>query len=97
MTGRIERGKIKTGEDVEIVGLRDTQKTTCTGVEMSKILVSVKLVILFSICASLSFLFIALSFGKVINFFPIIAHFCFYHYFFGILLFLFTLPITFFL
>ena len=34
VTGRIERGKIKTGEDVEIVGLRDTQKTTCTGVEM---------------------------------------------------------------
>ena len=34
VTGRIERGVIKVGEEVEIVGLRDTQKTTCTGVEM---------------------------------------------------------------
>jgi elongation factor Tu len=34
VTGRIERGIIKVGDDVEIVGLRDTQKTTCTGVEM---------------------------------------------------------------
>jgi elongation factor Tu len=34
VTGRIERGRIKVGEEVEIVGLRDTQKTTCTGVEM---------------------------------------------------------------
>ncbi len=33
-TGRIERGVVKVGEPVEIVGLRDTQKTTCTGVEM---------------------------------------------------------------
>jgi elongation factor Tu len=33
-TGRIERGKVKVGETVEIVGLRDTQKTTVTGVEM---------------------------------------------------------------
>jgi elongation factor Tu len=33
-TGRIERGTIKVGEDVEIVGLRDTQKTVVTGVEM---------------------------------------------------------------
>jgi elongation factor Tu len=33
-TGRIERGLIKVGEEVEIVGLRDTQKTVCTGVEM---------------------------------------------------------------
>ncbi len=33
-TGRIERGKVKVGETVEIVGLRDTQKTTITGVEM---------------------------------------------------------------
>ncbi|USO01949.1 MAG: elongation factor Tu [Alphaproteobacteria bacterium] len=33
-TGRIERGVIKVGEEVEIVGLRDTQKTTVTGVEM---------------------------------------------------------------
>jgi len=33
-TGRIERGLIKVGEEVEIVGLRDTQKTTVTGVEM---------------------------------------------------------------
>ena len=34
VTGRIERGKVKVGEEVEIVGIRDTQKTTCTGVEM---------------------------------------------------------------
>ncbi|MEE4241600.1 MAG: elongation factor Tu, partial [Desulfopila sp.] len=33
-TGRIERGVIKVGEEVEIVGIRKTQKTTCTGVEM---------------------------------------------------------------
>ncbi len=33
-TGRVERGIIKVGETVEIVGLRDTQKTVCTGVEM---------------------------------------------------------------
>jgi elongation factor Tu len=34
VTGRIETGIIKVGEEVEIVGLRDTQKTICTGVEM---------------------------------------------------------------
>jgi elongation factor Tu len=34
VTGRIERGVIKVGEEVEIVGIRDTQKTTVTGVEM---------------------------------------------------------------
>jgi elongation factor Tu len=34
VTGRIERGTVKTGEDVEIVGLGDTKKTVCTGVEM---------------------------------------------------------------
>ena len=34
VTGRVERGVIKVGEDIEIVGLRPTQKTTCTGVEM---------------------------------------------------------------
>jgi elongation factor Tu len=33
-TGRIERGSIKTGEEVEIVGIKDTRKTVCTGVEM---------------------------------------------------------------
>lgn len=33
-TGRIERGKVKTGEEVEIVGIQDTRKTTVTGVEM---------------------------------------------------------------
>jgi elongation factor Tu len=33
-TGRIERGVVKVGEEVEIVGMGDTQKTTCTGVEM---------------------------------------------------------------
>ena len=34
VTGRVERGVIKVGEEVEIVGIRDTQKTVCTGVEM---------------------------------------------------------------
>ena len=34
VTGRIERGKIKVGEEAEIVGLKDTQKSVCTGVEM---------------------------------------------------------------
>jgi elongation factor Tu len=34
VTGRVERGVIKTGEEVEIVGIRPTQKTVCTGVEM---------------------------------------------------------------
>ena len=34
VTGRIDRGVIKVGDEVEIVGLRDTQKTICTGVEM---------------------------------------------------------------
>ena len=34
VTGRIERGIVKVGEEVEIVGLRDTQKTVVTGVEM---------------------------------------------------------------
>ncbi|WP_192484784.1 MULTISPECIES: elongation factor Tu [Cysteiniphilum] len=34
VTGRVERGVIKVGEEVEIVGIRDTQKTTVTGVEM---------------------------------------------------------------
>ena len=36
VTGRIERGKMKVGEDVEIVGFRETRKTCCTGVEMFK-------------------------------------------------------------
>jgi len=34
VTGRIERGVVKVGEEIEIVGIRDTTKTTCTGVEM---------------------------------------------------------------
>jgi elongation factor Tu len=34
VTGRVERGVIKVGEEIEIVGIRTTQKTTCTGVEM---------------------------------------------------------------
>ena len=34
VTGRIERGVINVGEEIEIVGIRDTQTTTCTGVEM---------------------------------------------------------------
>jgi len=34
VTGRVERGVVKVGEEVEIVGIRETRKTTCTGVEM---------------------------------------------------------------
>ena len=34
VTGRIEAGVVNVGEEIEIVGIRDTQKTTCTGVEM---------------------------------------------------------------
>jgi elongation factor Tu len=34
VTGKVEQGVINTGDEIEIVGLRDTQKTTCTGVEM---------------------------------------------------------------
>ena len=34
VTGRVERGVVKVGEEVEIVGIKDTSKTTCTGVEM---------------------------------------------------------------
>lgn len=34
VTGRVERGVIKVGDEVEIVGIKPTQKTTCTGVEM---------------------------------------------------------------
>jgi elongation factor Tu len=36
VTGRIEQGKIRVGEEIEIVGIRPTVKTTCTGVEMFK-------------------------------------------------------------
>jgi elongation factor Tu len=34
VTGRVERGVVKVGEEVEIIGIKDTSKTTCTGVEM---------------------------------------------------------------
>ena len=34
VTGRVEQGMVKVGEEIEIVGLRATTKTTCTGVEM---------------------------------------------------------------
>jgi elongation factor Tu len=34
VTGKVEQGVINTGDEIEIIGLRDTQKTTCTGVEM---------------------------------------------------------------
>lgn len=36
VTGRIEKGRINVGEEIEIVGIRETTKTTCTGVEMFK-------------------------------------------------------------
>jgi elongation factor Tu len=34
VTGRVERGIIKVGDEIEIVGIKETTKTTCTGVEM---------------------------------------------------------------
>ncbi|MEP1208063.1 MAG: elongation factor Tu [Rhizobiaceae bacterium] len=34
VTGRVERGVVNVGDEIEIVGVKDTQKTTCTGVEM---------------------------------------------------------------
>ena len=34
VTGRVERGIVKVGEEIEIIGIKETQKTTCTGVEM---------------------------------------------------------------
>ena len=34
VTGRVERGIVKVGEEIEIVGIKETTKTTCTGVEM---------------------------------------------------------------
>ena len=34
VTGRVERGIIKVGEEIEIVGIKETETTTCTGVEM---------------------------------------------------------------
>ena len=41
VTGKVEQGQVKVGEEIEIIGLRATQKTTCTGVEMfRKLLVS---------------------------------------------------------
>jgi elongation factor Tu len=36
VTGKVEQGVVKVGDEVEIVGIRNTQKTTCTGVEMFK-------------------------------------------------------------
>ena len=35
-TGRIERGQVKVGEEVEIIGIKPTRKSVCTGVEMFK-------------------------------------------------------------
>lgn len=34
VTGRIERGRVKVGEEIEVIGLKDTAKTTVTGIEM---------------------------------------------------------------
>ena len=42
VTGRIERGVIKVGEEVEIVGIRDTQKSVVTGVEMFRKLLGLR-------------------------------------------------------
>ena len=47
VTGRVERGVINVNEEIEIVGVKDTQKTVCTGVEMfRKLLIKVKQVIM---------------------------------------------------
>jgi elongation factor Tu len=35
-TGCVERGIVRTGDELEVVGIQATQKTTCTGVEMFK-------------------------------------------------------------
>ena len=51
VTGRIERGVLNVGDEIEIVGIRDTLKTTCTGVEMfRKLLTEVRLVIMLEHC-----------------------------------------------
>ena len=34
VTGRVERGIVKVGDEIEIIGIKDTQRSTCTGVEM---------------------------------------------------------------
>ena len=34
VTGRVDRGIVNVGDEIEIVGIRDTETTTCTGVEM---------------------------------------------------------------
>ena len=34
VTGRIERGIVKVGDEIEIIGIKDTEKSVCTGVEM---------------------------------------------------------------
>ncbi len=53
VTGRIERGIVNVGEEIEIVGLKETTKTTCTGVEMfRKLLDQVKLAIMLVYCCA---------------------------------------------
>jgi elongation factor Tu len=54
VTGRIERGIVKVGEEIEIVGIRATQKTTCTGVEMFRkcVVRSVKTLSVVKYCVS---------------------------------------------
>ena len=42
VTGRVERGVIHVGDEIEIVGLKETQKTTCTGVEMFRKLLDLR-------------------------------------------------------
>jgi len=44
VTGRVDRGVIKVGEDVEIIGIRDTMKTVCTGVEMFRKILDLSLI-----------------------------------------------------
>ena len=39
-TGRVEQGCVKTGDDLEIVGLRPIQKTICTGEQKQKVIIS---------------------------------------------------------
>ena len=42
VTGRVESGVIKTGDEIEIVGIRETKKSVCTGVEMFRKLLDLR-------------------------------------------------------
>ena len=55
VTGRVERGIVKVGNEIEIVGIKDTAKTTVTGIEMfRKLLMRVELVTTVAVCCVVS-------------------------------------------